>query len=83
MNTKATLYLDTKIFRALKVKAALSDQTVSETANTLLRQGLGEDGVRAAPPAKVELRLEGKMGFPVLTLDWPKNYVFHREDLYD
>ncbi|HTB23589.1 MAG TPA: hypothetical protein VK914_12905 [bacterium] len=84
MNTKATLYLDAQVYRALKVKAALSDQTVSETANALISHGL-LDGVESGyGSVKTELRLEGKLGFPVLSLEaWPKNYVFNREDSYD
>ncbi len=84
MTTKATLYLDPKVYRALKVKAALSDKTVSETANTLIEQGLASPANRSGAASKVELRSEGKMGFPVLTLgDWPEDYVFDRASLYD
>jgi len=85
MNTKATLYLDAGVYRALKVKAALSDRTVSETANALLSQGMAEKPMEPAPPkGKVELRFEGKMGFPVLHgLEWPEGYVFDRSELYD
>ena len=85
MNTKATLYLDAKVFRALKVKAALTDKTVSETANELISQGLeGSGPVQGAPGSKVEIKYEGKMKYPVLSgLKFPKDYVFKREDLYD
>lgn len=86
MNTKATLYLDADVYRALKVKAALSDRTVSETANALLSRGLDEKPAESAAPPKrkVEIRYEGKMKFPVLYgLEWPEGYVFDRSELYD
>ena len=85
MTTKATLYLDPEVYRALKVKAAMSDQTVSETANALISKGLIETGVaQTEPSAPVRIVLEGKMGFPVLTLpNWPENHVFDREEFYD
>lgn len=84
MTTKATLYLDSQVYRALKVKAALSDQTVSETANALISHGLGAGARQGTVAAKTELRSEGKLGFPVLSLAaWPTGYVFDREDLYD
>ena len=84
MTTKATLYLDPNVFRALKVKAALTDKTVSETANALISQGLAAAAGQKAEAHKVQLTFEGKMGFPVLNLTgWPKGYVFDREELYD
>ena len=84
MNTKATLYLDEKVYRALKVKAALSDQTVSETANTLISRGLAADARPAPRPNTVTLVSEGTMGYPVLTLEhWPDGYIFDRDDIYD
>jgi hypothetical protein len=83
MSTKATLYLDEKVFRALKVRAALSDHTVSETANAMIRQALAGPG-RASGTAKVGLGSEGSQGFPVLNLEgWPDGYVFERESVYD
>ena len=84
MPTKATLYFDPKVFRALKVKAALSDQSISETANALIEQGLALGAKPGKPAAKVELSSEGRLGFPVLSLDaWPEGFIFDRENLYD
>lgn len=84
MTTKATLYLDSKVFRALKVKAALTDKTVSQTANDLISQGLSDAPAREKSPSKVKLIFEGRMGFPVLTLaKWPEGEVFDRENIYD
>ncbi len=84
MSTKATLYLDEKVFRALKVRAALSDRTVSETANAMIRQALAGGPGRAPGAAKVGLGSEGSQGFPVLNLEgWPDGYVFERESVYE
>jgi hypothetical protein len=84
MNTKATLYLDPKVYRALKVKAAKSDKTVSETANEILGGAMGfavGDGPEAP---KVTLEFEGKFGLPLVKgLNFPKDFVFRREDIYD
>ncbi|MBI5202092.1 MAG: CopG family transcriptional regulator [Elusimicrobia bacterium] len=38
-----TLYLDPKVLRGIKVKAALNDTSVSELANEALRQSLVRD----------------------------------------
>ena len=84
MTTKATLYLDPSVFRALKVRAAQTDKTVSETANSLISHGLTEGKESRGKGSTVQIKHEGKMGFPVLTLkNWPAGFVFDREELYD
>jgi len=60
MDTKrATIYLDTELHRALRVKAAETDRTISELVNEAVRISLAEDAEdlaafreRAAEPAK-------------------------------
>jgi len=43
MSTKATLYLDEKLYKAYKVKAAHTEKTVSELVADAMRAQLGED----------------------------------------
>src|SRR5438309_1424296 len=43
MNSKATLYLDPKILKAAKIKAAHSEKTLSYLVNEALRLSLQED----------------------------------------
>jgi len=43
MNTKATLYLDPKILKAAKIKAAHSEKTLSYLVNEALKLSLRED----------------------------------------
>jgi hypothetical protein len=40
---RATVYLDPEIHRALKLKAASSDQSISEMVNEAVRLALAED----------------------------------------
>ena len=40
---RATVYLDTDIHRALKIKSAHSERTLSELVNLAVRQSLAED----------------------------------------
>lgn len=40
---RATVYLDHALHRALRLKAAQSDRSVSEIVNTAVRQSLAED----------------------------------------
>ena len=40
---RATVYLDPELHKALKIKSALSEQTLSELVNTAVRQSLAED----------------------------------------
>ena len=54
---RATVYLDPEIHRALKLKAASSDQSISEMVNDAVRLALAEDAedleafdVRASEP---------------------------------
>ncbi|TFG97277.1 MAG: CopG family transcriptional regulator [Calditrichales bacterium] len=42
-NKRATVYLDPKLHRALKIKSAQIDRTISELVNEALRQSLAED----------------------------------------
>lgn len=56
---RATVYLDPRVYRAAKVKAAASDRSISDVVNQALLQALREDEedlaafeTRAAEPAK-------------------------------
>ena len=40
---RATIYLDPEIHRALKLKAAVSDRSISEMVNEAVRLALAED----------------------------------------
>jgi predicted transcriptional regulator len=40
---RATIYLDEELHRALKIKAAATDQTISEIVNEAIRRDLAED----------------------------------------
>ncbi len=59
MHSKATVYLDPKIHRAVKIKAAHTDRNISELVNEALRLSLREDALdleavkkRAREPVK-------------------------------
>ncbi len=41
--TRTTVYLKPKIYRALKIKAALTDRSVSDLINTAVIEALRED----------------------------------------
>jgi hypothetical protein len=43
MNLKATLYLDQKLLKAAKIKAAHTEKSLSYLVNEALRQSLRED----------------------------------------
>jgi hypothetical protein len=45
MNAKATLYLDPKLLKAAKVKAAHTEQSLSYLVNEALRLSLREDAL--------------------------------------
>jgi hypothetical protein len=45
---RATIYLDPALHRALRLKAAQSDRTVSEIVNTAVKQTLAEDAADLA-----------------------------------
>ena len=58
MQNRATIYLDASLHRALRVKAAETDQSVSDLVNAAVRHSLSEDAAdlaafedRAAEPA--------------------------------
>jgi hypothetical protein len=40
---RATVYFEPSIHRALRIKAAVTDQSLSEIVNAAVRQGLAED----------------------------------------
>jgi hypothetical protein len=44
-DTRTTVYLKPKIYRALKVKAATTDRTVSDLINAALLESLREDAL--------------------------------------
>ena len=41
---RATIYLNEELHRALKMKAAATDRTISEIVNEAVRRDLAEDG---------------------------------------
>ncbi|MGH7231468.1 MAG: ribbon-helix-helix protein, CopG family [Nitrospiraceae bacterium] len=43
--TRTTVYLQQKVYRALKVKAATTDRSVSELVNAAVLESLREDAV--------------------------------------
>ncbi len=43
--TKTTIYLQPKVYRALKVKAATTDRSISELINAAVVQALREDAL--------------------------------------
>ena len=43
MNKRATIYFDADLHRALKLKAAATDRTLSEIVNEAVRRDLSED----------------------------------------
>lgn len=45
---RATIYLDTALHRALRIKAAETDQSVSELVNAAVQQSLAEDAADLA-----------------------------------
>jgi hypothetical protein len=45
---RATIYLDPMLHRALRVKAAETEQSVSDLVNTAVRQSLSEDAADLA-----------------------------------
>ncbi len=46
---RATVYFDVEIHRALKLKAAANDRTISDLVNDAVRLALVEDAVIASP----------------------------------
>jgi hypothetical protein len=45
MNAKATLYLDPKVLKAAKIKAAHTDKTLSHVVNEAVKLALREDAI--------------------------------------
>jgi predicted transcriptional regulator len=48
MSRRATIYLDEDLHRALKVRAAATDSTISEIVNEAVRRDLAEDAADLA-----------------------------------
>jgi hypothetical protein len=44
-DTRTTIYLKPKVYRALKVKAATTDRSVSDSVNAAVLESLREDAV--------------------------------------
>jgi hypothetical protein len=44
-DTRTTVYLKPKVYRALKVKAATTDRSISELVNTAVLEALREDAL--------------------------------------
>jgi len=48
VSKRTTVYLDPELHRALRIKAAETDQTISELVNSAVRRCLAEDAVDLA-----------------------------------
>ncbi len=64
---RATVYLDAKLHRALRLKAAETDTSISELVNTAVRESLAEDAEDLA--AFRERADEPTLHFEELVLD--------------
>ena len=40
---RSTIYFDPKVYRALKIKAAVTDESISELVNDAVKRSLAED----------------------------------------
>jgi predicted transcriptional regulator len=61
---RATIYLDSELHRALRLKAAATDRSISEIVNEAVRRSLAED---AADLAAIENRVaEPEVDFAVV-----------------
>ena len=61
---RATVYLDSDLHRALRLKAAATDRSISEIVNEAVRRSLAED---AADLAAIETRVaEPEVDFAVV-----------------
>ena len=61
---RATVYLDSDLHRALRLKAAATDRSISEIVNEAVRRSLAED---AADLAAIETRaMEPEVDFAVV-----------------
>ncbi len=45
---RSTIYFDRKVYRALKIKAAVTDESISELVNDAVRVSLREDEIDLA-----------------------------------
>ena len=43
LQKRATIYFDASLHQALRIKAAVTERSVSEIVNTVVRRGLAED----------------------------------------
>ena len=64
---RATVYFDASLHRALRVKAAVTDRSLSEIVNTAIRQSLAEDAEDLT--AFVERAEEPNLAFEVVLKD--------------
>jgi predicted transcriptional regulator len=62
MSRRATIYLDEDLHRALKMKAAATDRTISEIVNEAVRRDLSEDAEDLAA-------FEDRAGAPVYAFE--------------
>jgi len=42
---RSTVYFEPKVYRALKIKAAVTDESISELVNDAVRESLREDAI--------------------------------------
>jgi predicted transcriptional regulator len=61
---RATVYLDSDLHRALRLKAAATDRSISEIVNEAVRRSLAEDAIDLAA---IESRVaEPEADFPIV-----------------
>ena len=72
---RTTIYLNAKLFRALKIKAALTDRALSELVNEALALSLTEDAIDAGAIHK--RAKEPSRPFAAVLRDLKKDGIIH------
>ena len=70
-DTRTTVYLKPKVYRALKAKAASTDQTVSDLINAAVLEAMREDDIDQA--AVAARRKEPSRPFEKVIEDWKRD----------
>jgi len=76
---RATVYIDSKLHRALRLKSAATDQTISDLVNDAIREALAED---ADDLAAIEARVrEPRRSFEGFVADLKRRGLAARHDI--